>query len=126
MTPGVAGRPWEEFLAERRLGVIATAGPDGMPHAVPVEVVVRDGRVYVWCRATSRKARNAAREGRAALVAYKGHDGVLVRGRVRLLQAADPAYGSITAAFLAKYERDETYGNDTLIEITPHRVTSFT
>ena len=125
MQPTVAGRPWEEFVAERPLGVIATVGAEGMPHAVPVEVVVRDGRVYVWCKGSSRKVRNAARDGRAALVAYKGNDGVLVRGRARLLTAGDAGYDAITGAFLKKYERDETYGNDTLIEITPHRVTTF-
>lgn len=123
--PTVAGKPWEEFLAERPLGVIATIGAEGMPHAVPVEVVVKDGRAYVWCKAASRKARNAARDGRAALVAYKMNDGVLLRGRVRLITQGEPGYDSITKMFLAKYERDEEYGNDTLIEITPHRVTTF-
>ncbi|HEX9697063.1 MAG TPA: pyridoxamine 5'-phosphate oxidase family protein [Actinomycetota bacterium] len=125
MQPTVAGKPWEEFLAERPLGVIATVGAEGMPHAVPVEVVVRDGRAYVWCRGASRKARNAARDGRAALVAYKGNNGVLLRGRVRLIVAGEPGYEAISTAFLTKYERDEGYGNDTLIEIIPHRVTTF-
>lgn len=123
--PTVAGMPWEEFLSARPLGVIATVGAEGMPHAVPVEVIVRDGRAYVWCKGTSRKARNAGRDGRAALVAYKMNDGVLLRGRVRLIGADEPGYDAITKAFLAKYERNETYGNDTLIEITPHRVTTF-
>lgn len=91
---------------------------------MPVEVVVDGGRAYVWCHATSVKARNAAREGRAALVAYKGHAFALVRGSARLLSAADDGYERITAAFLAKYDRDESYGNDRLIEITPERVST--
>ena len=115
---------WEPFLSERPLAVVATAGPDGIPHAVPVEVVVDGGRVYVWCHATSVKARNAAREGRAALVAYKGRAFALVRGTARLLSADDDDYERITAAFLAKYAREETYGNDCLIEITPERVST--
>lgn len=115
---------WEAFLAERPLAVIATAGPDGTPHAVPVEVVVRDGLVYVWAEGGSVKVRNATREGRAALVAYKGHSFVLVRGPARVLGPDDPAYRDIAQAFLAKYERDEEYGNDALIEITPERVTA--
>lgn len=89
---------------------------------MPVEVVVEDGKVYVWCHATSVKARNTARTGRAALTAYKGHDFALVRGPARLLDAGDPAYERITGRFLSKYDRTEAYGNDTLIEITPERV----
>lgn len=113
------------FLAERPLGVLATAGPDGTPHAVPVEVVVRDGKAYAWCHATSVKARNAARAGRAALVAYKGQRGVLVRGPVRLIRAGEPGYDEVARAFLAKYDRAETYGNDLLIEIAPERVSGW-
>lgn len=116
---------WEAFLTDRPLGVIATVGPDGTPHAVPVEVFVRDGKVYAWCEGWSVKVRNARRTGRAALVAYKGRAGTLVRGPARLLTGADPAYESITREFLRKYEREETYGNDTLIEITPERVSAW-
>ena len=91
---------------------------------MPVEVVIDGGRVYVWCHATSVKARNAAREGKAALVAYKGQAFALVRGSARVLRADHPDYERITAAFLAKYERTEAYGNDALIEISPARVSS--
>jgi PPOX class probable F420-dependent enzyme len=122
----VAGQPWEQFLAERPIGVLATVSADGMPHAVPVEVLVRDGRVYCWCKASSHKARNVAREARAALVAYKSHDGVLVRGPARLIPAAEDGYEEIARAFLDKYKREERYGNDVLIEITPERVTPMT
>jgi len=76
----------------------------------------------VWCKARSVKARNVARSGLAALTAYKSHDFVLVRGRARLLDAAAPEYARVTASFLAKYDRTESYGNDRLIEITPDRV----
>ena len=103
---------------------MTTVGTDGTPHAVPVEVVVDRGRVYVWCHATSVKARNAGRAGRAALVGYKGHAFVLVRGAARLLTAADNVTARIAKIFLDKYEREETYGNDTLIEIEPERISS--
>ena len=109
------------FLAERPLAVIATVSPGGLPHAVPVEVVVEDGKVYVWCRKTSVKARNAGRDGRAALTAYKGNSFALVRGRAALVGADDDRYERITKLFLTKYDRSETYGNDVLIEITPER-----
>lgn len=101
---------------------MATIDDDGLPHAVPVEVVVDGGKVYVWAKARSRKVRNVAARAVAALTAYKGNDFVMVRGRAQLLDDDDPSYEQLTRAFLAKYERDETYGNDRLIEITPEKV----
>lgn len=116
---------WASFLAARPIAVIATVSEDGSPHAAPVEVVLRDGKVYVWCEAGSVKARNAARTKRAALTAYKGHPGVLVRGPLRLIAKGEPGYDEITREFLSKYDREETYGNDLLIEITPERVSAW-
>lgn len=113
------------FIADRPLGVLATVGDDGMPHAVPIEVLVRDGKVYSWCEGSSVKARNAKRTGRVAVLAYKGVAGALVRGPARLLTAADSSYDVITRGFLDKYEREETFGNDTLIEVTPERVATW-
>lgn len=113
------------FIADRPLGVLATVGTDGWPHVVPIEVLVRDGKVYCWCEGDSVKARNAKRSGRAAIMAYKGTDGALVRGPIRALTAADPSYEAIARGFLDKYQREETFGNDTLIEVTPERVATW-
>lgn len=116
---------WQPFLAERPIAVLATIGPDGYAHAVAVEVVVADGRPHVWCESWSVKARNARREGKATVMAYKGQTGVMVRGLVKAMDAADEAYGRITRMFLEKYKRTETYGNDLLIEIAPDTVTTW-
>lgn len=116
---------WQSFLAERPIAVIATVSADGTPHAAPVEVLVRDGKVYVWCESWSLKARNAQRTGVAALTAYKGAAGVLVRGSVRAIGEGEPGYDSITKAFLDKYRRGETYGNELVLEITPERFSAW-
>ncbi|MGZ4190519.1 MAG: pyridoxamine 5'-phosphate oxidase family protein [Actinomycetota bacterium] len=115
---------WQEFLGERPIVVIATPREDGTPHAVPVEVLVRDEKVYCWCESFSQKARNAARAERAAIVGYKGHAFVSVRGPVRIISKGEPGYDEITQGFLDKYEREEAYGNDTLIELAPEHVSS--
>ena len=86
--------------------------------------MVRNDKVYVWAQRTSQKARNATRAGRAALVGYKGHAFVSVRGPVAIISIGQPGYEEITRGFLDKYEREETYGNDTLIEITPDHIAS--
>ncbi|MGZ4104826.1 MAG: pyridoxamine 5'-phosphate oxidase family protein [Actinomycetota bacterium] len=115
---------WQEFLGERPIVVIATPREDGTPHAVPVEVIVRDDKVYVWCEAISQKAHNAARARKAGIAGYKGHAFVSVRGPVRIISKGEHEYDAIAQAFLDKYEREESYGNDTLIELTPEHVSS--
>src|SRR5439155_11880073 len=87
---------WQEFLNERPIAVIATPRADGTPHAVPVEVLVRDDKVYCWSQATSQKARNAARAGKAAIVGYKGHAFGSTRGAVRIISKGEPGYEQIT------------------------------
>jgi nitroimidazol reductase NimA-like FMN-containing flavoprotein (pyridoxamine 5'-phosphate oxidase superfamily) len=116
---------WETFLAERPLAVLATVGRDGVPHAVPVEVVVYGGKVYVWSESDSVKVGNVRRTGKAALVGYKGVSAALVRGTARALTNDNAHYGDITGEFLRKYDREESYGNDTLIEISPDRVSAW-
>ncbi|HJR18827.1 MAG TPA: pyridoxamine 5'-phosphate oxidase family protein [Actinomycetota bacterium] len=113
---------WDAFLSERPLAVLATVGRDGYAHAVPVEVLVRDGKVYAWVEGGSVKAGNVGRSGKASMLSYKGNAGTLVRGPARLINAEDPMYEPVSRGFLSKYEREETFGNDTLIEITPERI----
>jgi hypothetical protein len=116
---------WQAFLSERPIGIIATVGRDGIPHAVPVEVLVHEGRVWVWCESFSVKARNATREGRAAIVAYKGHEAVLVRGSVEIVRRGEGGYDDVVAGFRAKYaHRNDPHENDTLIGLSPDRITA--
>jgi F420H(2)-dependent biliverdin reductase len=116
---------WAAFLAERPLGVLSTVGRDGTPHAVPVEVVVYGGKVYAWSESDSVKVANVRRTGKAAMLGYKGRSAVLVRGPARVLTQDNASYADITGEFLTKYNREETYGNDVLIEIAPDRVAAW-
>lgn len=109
-------------MSERPLGVLATVGEDGTPHATPVEVVVLHGKVHAWSRERSVKVQNVKRSGRAAMLVYKGNDFALVRGAARLIRARDAGYEEITRAFLTKYNREETYGNDVLVQVSPEHV----
>jgi general stress protein 26 len=113
---------WTEFMQERPLAVLATVGRNGLPHAVPVEVFVYGGKVYAWSESDSVKVANVRRTGRAAMLAYKGSAAALVRGTARALTKDFAHYVDITDGFLKKYDRDESYGNDTLVEISPDRV----
>jgi PPOX class probable F420-dependent enzyme len=57
-----------EFLAGRRIAVLATADADGSPYLTPVWFEWVDGAFHVPTSATSRKARNARARPRGAIV----------------------------------------------------------
>ena len=90
---------------------------------VPIEVIVHNDHVYSWCESWSVKARNATREGRAAITGYKGHAFVAVRGPIRSIPEGEAQYDEITRLFMHKYG-PEDYGNDLVLELTPERVSS--
>jgi pyridoxamine 5'-phosphate oxidase family protein len=60
------------YLRERRLGRIATVGPDGTPHVTPVGWRLVDGETAIEVGgiepAKTKKFRDVARTGRAAIV----------------------------------------------------------
>jgi pyridoxamine 5'-phosphate oxidase family protein len=85
--------------SERRLARIATVGPDGMPHVTPVgwsldsdaNVVRVGGHNF----AASKKFRDVARTGRAAVVIDEvlppwQPRGIEVRGRAEAIEGPEP------------------------------------
>jgi pyridoxamine 5'-phosphate oxidase family protein len=84
---------------ERRLARMATVGPDGTPHVTPVGMwsIDPDGAVEVTGHnfAATKKFRDVARTGRAAIVvddvlAPWAPRGVEVRGPAQALAAPEP------------------------------------
>jgi hypothetical protein len=112
------------FLASRPIGVLASIGDDGYPHAVPVEIVVDDGKVYTWCRSSARRVGFLRERPLASITAYRGNDFACARGPVNFYDSNWARYSELTKAFLDKYERTETYGNDLLVELDPVSVIS--
>lgn len=89
------------YLSERRLGRIATVGPDGTPHVVPVGWSLSAGLDAVEVQgmnlAQTKKFRDAARSGRAAIVIddIASVDpwhvrGVEIRGRAEAVTEPEP------------------------------------
>src|SRR6059058_2106945 len=97
--------PWAEV--ERRLAVahdywLATVGPDGAPHVMPVWGLWLDGRVWFSSGLASRKARNLAADPRCAVTTDDARDPVVVQGTAeRRTDAA--AIEAFVAAVNAKY-----------------------
>jgi PPOX class probable F420-dependent enzyme len=69
-----------ELLESERVVVVATHGPRGWPHLMPVWYVVRDGIVWVWTYAKSQKVRNLERDRRATLLVETGTEYSELRG----------------------------------------------
>jgi PPOX class probable F420-dependent enzyme len=68
------------FLTEQRTVTCASLGEDGWPHLAPLWYVLRDGRVWAWTYAASRKARNLERDPRATLLVEDGEGYEVLRG----------------------------------------------
>jgi len=71
------------FLEEQRIMQVATTGPKGRPHLVPLWYVRRDLELSGWTYAASQKAKNLDRDPRATVsiddgVAYHELRGVMM------------------------------------------------
>jgi len=70
------------------LGVVATLGPDGYPHAVPVWYRYDGERVHLWTIDTRRWVKNIARDNRVSFSVQEDKPpfaAVIMRGRATIL-----------------------------------------
>jgi nitroimidazol reductase NimA-like FMN-containing flavoprotein (pyridoxamine 5'-phosphate oxidase superfamily) len=84
----VAEDPLDAFSG-RQVANLATIGPDGIPHLVPVWTLVEDGVIHVPTSSATVKARNARARSQVAIMAHgqrspMGLYGTMVRGRARV------------------------------------------
>jgi PPOX class probable F420-dependent enzyme len=71
----------EAFLAAESTMTIASVGPSGRPHLMPVHYYVDpQGRPTTWTYARSQKTRNLERDPRATLQVEAGHQYAELRG----------------------------------------------
>ncbi len=118
------------FLAAgARTGKLATTRADGAPDAVPVWFVVDGDEIVFTCASSSVKARNLARDGRAALVVDDEafpFAFVTVRGSVAMAERPDDllAWTTRIASRYVGADRAEEYGrrneqyDDCLVRLT--------
>ena len=83
-----------ELLDTERVVVVATLGPRGWPHLMPLWYVVRDGEIWSWTYAKSQKVRNLERDPRATLLVETGVDyselrGVMIEAEAELVRDAE-------------------------------------
>lgn len=118
-----------------RVARVATAGPEGMPHVVPVCHVVADGRIYFASGTEGRKVKNLSANPRVALSvdlytdAWPHLKGVMVQGRAALIRPG-PRFRKIRRLLYAKYPQypDEAAldeSDSVIVEVTPTHVFSW-
>jgi nitroimidazol reductase NimA-like FMN-containing flavoprotein (pyridoxamine 5'-phosphate oxidase superfamily) len=96
MTDGEAA----EFLATERTVQVASIGPDGTPHLVPMWFAVIDGRIAFWTFAKSQKALNLRRDPR----------GVSITGRAEVADDYDTVF-DVGSAVYARYMGDMNHAS---------------
>jgi PPOX class probable F420-dependent enzyme len=69
-----------ELIATERVVAVATTGPRGWPHVMPLWYVPRDGEIWIYTYAKSQKVRNLERDPRATLLIETGTEYGELRG----------------------------------------------
>lgn len=122
----------DAFLSEPHIAIVATTGPSGKPHAMPVWYAWREGKVLFHTGADSKKLRNLRKNDRISVVVdtktapYKA---VVIEGTAKQLPG-DKALGrdiaihylgeQMGAAYAARSEEPGA-----LVEVTPTKVISW-
>jgi PPOX class probable F420-dependent enzyme len=112
-----------DFLAERHLATLTTLRADGSPHVVAVGFTYSSGEqlVRVISFASSVKARNAARGGRAAVCQVDGGRWLTLEGTVRV--TSDPAaVATAVERYAARYREPGAREDRVAIEIEVDRI----
>jgi PPOX class probable F420-dependent enzyme len=110
----------EEFLAAERTVQVASIGPDGTPHLVPMWFAVIDGRIVFWTYAKSQKALNLRRDPRLTCLLEAGDSygelrGVSITGRAEIADDYDTVF-DVGAAVYARYQGDMTHASRAGVE----------
>jgi PPOX class probable F420-dependent enzyme len=124
----------DEFLAAQRTARLATSGPDGTPHVVPLWFVWVGGALYVNTTRGNRSVRNLEGNPRAAATVDDGETyddlrGVVLTGPVREA-SDDPRLPGFRDVFGAKYFGGnrppfELWRNRMFLRLEPEHVASW-
>jgi PPOX class probable F420-dependent enzyme len=124
-----------KIVAMERVSRVATVGPDGRPHVVPVCHVVQDDRLYFATGRASLKLRHLRANPNVALsVDLYAEDwsllkGVMVQGAARFIEGG-PRFRKIRGLLYGKYQqypKESAIGerDSVIVEVTPRRVSSW-
>jgi PPOX class probable F420-dependent enzyme len=109
-----------EFLATERTLQVASIGPDGTPHLVPMWFAVIDGRIAFWTFAKAQKALNLRRDPRITCLLETGESygelrGVSITGEAEIHDDYDAVFKA-GAAIYARYQGDMSHASRAGVE----------
>jgi PPOX class probable F420-dependent enzyme len=83
-----------ELIDSERVVMVASQGPRGWPHVMPLWYVPRDGDIWIWTYAKSQKVKNLERDPRATLLIETGFEygelrGVQIEAEAELVRELD-------------------------------------
>jgi PPOX class probable F420-dependent enzyme len=109
-----------EFLASERTVHVASIGPDGAPHLVPMWFAVIDGRIAIWTYARSQKTANLRRDRRVTCLVEAGDGygelrGLSIAGRAEIHDDEQTVF-DVGAALYARYQGDMTHSSRAGVE----------
>ena len=86
-----------ELIDSERVAVVASFGPRGWPHLMPLWYVPRDGEIWIYTYAKSQKVRNFERDPRATVLIETGHEyaelrGVMIEAEAEIQRAIDDVF----------------------------------
>lgn len=113
------------FLAAERTVQVASIGPDGAPHLVPMWFGLIGGRIAMWTYAKSQKAANLRRDPRLTCLVEAGERygelrGVSLAGRAELSDDYDTVY-SVGEAIHRRYQGAMTPASRAGLEAESHK-----
>ena len=94
----LSDRDVRQLLEEERVAIVASLGPRGWPHSMPMWFVAREGDVWVWTYAKSQKVRNLERDQRATVLVETGHEygelrGVMIEAEAEIHRDSETVVG---------------------------------
>ena len=124
----------DEFLRRANIATLATIGPGGRPHAVPIWYLVQEGNFLMISPEGAQKVKNLRRNGSATLVIDRReipYFAVTVRGRVEVGEAPSAElYLRWSAHYLGdelarRYVAARRREGEVCLLLRPERVTEF-
>ena len=109
-----------EFLATEKTLQVASIGPDGTPHLVPMWFAVVDGRIAFWSFAKAQKTLNLRRDPRLTCLVEAGESygelrGISITGRAELADDYDTVF-QVGSAVYSRYHGDMTHASRAGVE----------
>ncbi len=122
----------DEFLAEPHIAVVATASAAGVPHAMPIWYLWRDGKVLFHTGGDSKKMRNLRKNPRISVVVdskVAPYKVVVIEGRASE-QPGDAALAREIAVHYLGERAGARYAEGsgepgTLVVVTPAKIISW-